>query len=212
MERRHVLVGLAALASTPALAQSNPPPPTDAPAPPAPKAKPSEPAPAPAMKIAAPLATSDSSATHMQQTLAVGALSLMMSRVAASKVKLGALKQFVGFEITEQETVASVLKAMSMPGTPPSGLVPPPSDTEVMANLDQKGKAMMDKLRALQPGTEFERSYVKAQIDTHKQLLEIQEAYLKSPDNPDETNVAKLAKGMIAEHLILLGDIQKQTG
>jgi hypothetical protein len=32
---------------------------------------------------------------------------------------------------------------------------------------------------------------------------------LKSPDNLDETNVAKLARGMIKEHLALLTEIDK---
>ncbi len=43
----------------------------------------------------------------------------------------------------------------------------------------------------------------------HQKLLEIQEAYLKAPDDLDETNAAKLARGMIKEHLALLSDMQR---
>jgi len=43
-------------------------------------------------------------------------------------------------------------------------------------------------------------------------LLEIQDTYLKVADDADETNVAKLAKGMIKEHLVLLTDIEKHLG
>ena len=211
MERRLVLVGLAALAATPALAQNNPAPATDAPAAPAAgKTAAPEPAPAPAMKLGTPTSMSDARTAHIKRTLAVGSLSLATSRVAAPKVKHAMLKQFAGFEIAEQETIANIIKGMMMPGATPMGQVPVPTDAEVMGNLDEKGKAAVEKLRALKAGPEFEREYVKAQIDGHKQLLEIQEAYLKAPDDLDETNVAKLAKGMILEHLSLLEDIEKQ--
>lgn len=214
MERRLVLAGLAALAATPALAQSSPAPATDAPAAPAPvPAVPdAAPAPAPAMKQATPLSLSDASKTHTERTIAVGSLSLATSRIAAKKVKASMLKQFTTFEIAEQETIASILKAMTMPGALPSGTVPSPTDAELQMNMDDAGKAVVAKMQAMKAGLEFERDYVKAQIDGHTQLLAIQEAYLKAPDNLDETNVAKLAKGMIVEHLALLGDIQKQIG
>lgn len=203
MERRLVLAGMAAFAASPALAQSTTAPATDAPA---------TLAPAPAMKMAAPMNVSDAAATHMKRTMAVGSLSLATSRVAAPKVKLTMLKQFVEFETLEQETIASILKAMMMPGAPPSGQVPVPTDAELMGNLDPEGKAMVEKMREMKAGEAFERDYVKAQIAAHKELLAIQEAYLKAPDNLDETNVAKLAKGQITEHLVLLSDIMKQLG
>ncbi len=52
-------------------------------------------------------------------------------------------------------------------------------------------------------------TYIRYEIEGHRKLLAIQEVYLKSPDNLDETNVAKLARGMIKEHLALLGEIDK---
>ena len=61
-------------------------------------------------------------------------------------------------------------------------------------------------------GWAFDREYLRAEIDGHNRLLEIQQAYLRAPDNLDETNVAKLAQGMIKEHLALLGDIQAVGG
>ena len=54
----------------------------------------------------------------------------------------------------------------------------------------------------------FDREYVRAQIDGHNRLLQIQQAYLRAPDDLDQTNVAKLAQGMIKEHLALLGDME----
>ena len=213
MERRLVLTGALALAAAPALAQSNPPPATDAPAAPAPAAPSSaEPAAAPAMKMAAPATMSDATTAHVKGTMEVGSLSLAISRIAADKVKHAALKQFAGFEIAEQETIASILKAMMMPGAPPSGTVKPPTEAELIANLDDKGEAAVTKMHEMKPGAAFDRDYVKAQIEGHRKLLALQEAYLAAPTDLDETNVAKLAKGMITEHLALLAGLEKATG
>ena len=216
MERRVVLAGLAAVAASPALAQSSPPPPTDAPAAvvPAPSAPAPEPAPMPAMKVA-PAArgvVSDAATEHTKRTMAVGSLSLALSRLALTKAKNPLVKQFAGFETAEQDTIADILKAMATPDVKPGGDVKPPADAEVAGNLDQKGKDLVEKLRAMKAGPDFDRDYIKAQTEGHRQLLEIQEAYLKAADDLDRTNVAKLAKGMVKEHLALLGDIEKKTG
>ena len=65
--------------------------------------------------------------------------------------------------------------------------------------LDREGKA----------GSEFDRDYIRYEIEGHRKLLDIQEVYLKSPDNLDQANVAKLARGMIKEHLVLLTEGDK---
>ena len=216
MERRMVLAGLAALATGPALAQSNPPPPTDAPAAvvPAPSAPTPEPAPMPAMKVAPSKggAVADVAVEHMQGTATVGSLSLVLSRLALIKAKNPLVKQFAGFETAEQDTIADILEGMERSDAKPLGDVKPPTDAALAGHLDQKGKALLEKLRAMTAGPDFDRDYVRAQIDGHRRLLEIQEAYLKAPDTIDQTNVAKLVKGMIKEHLALLGDIEKKIG
>lgn len=205
MQRRLILTGLAALAATPALAQSSPATSTGSGA----SANPQTPAPAPAMKMATPLSASPAAEKHMKDTMEVGSLSLALSRIAEPKVKHAMLKQFAGFEIAEQDTIADILKGMMMPGATPTGTVTPPTEAELMGNLDAAGKASVEKMRAMKAGPEFDKAYIKAQVDGHKKLLEIQEAYLAKPDNVDETNVAKLARGMIKEHLSLLADIEK---
>lgn len=213
MERRIVLVGLAALAATPALAQSaptSPPPATDAPAAPAPAAP--APEPAPAMKMDQPLDISDAVKTHRKDTMAVGALSLALSRIAQPKVKGQQLKQFTEFEIAEQDTTGDILKTMMMPGVKPMGEVKAPTEAELMAALDPADKAMVEKMHAMKAGEAFDHAYLKAEIEGHQKLLAIQTAYLKAADNLDETHVAKLAKGMILEHLTLLSDIEKHYG
>ena len=187
MDRRWMLGGVAALVTAPALAQSS----------------------AAATKTDASMAMSDMQKKHVKETMMVGSLSLALSRIALPKVKHAKVKEFAEFEIAEQETIADILKAMQMPGAAPSGSVKAPTEAELMENLDAEGKAMVEKMRNAKAGAEFDREYVKAQIDGHQKLLKIQEAYLAAPDNLDETNVAKLARGMIKEHLTLLGDLEK---
>lgn len=156
----------------------------------------------------APSAGADASEKHLRDTKAVGSLSLLLSRAALPKVTHPLLKQFAQFEIAEQETVADVLKAMQM-NAAPKGTVQAPSDAELMQNLDDAGKASVEKLRAERSGAQYDRDYVRYQVEGHRKLLDIQEVYLKTPDNLDQTNIAKLARGMIKEHLTLLADLDK---
>lgn len=156
----------------------------------------------------APSAMTDAQQKHIQETMAYGSLSLLLSRMAKSKVTHPLLKQFVDFEIAEQETVGGILKAIQT-NAAPSGETPSPSDADLMQNLDDAGKASVEKLRALKAGSELDRDYIRYEIEGHRKLLDIQEVYLKSPDNLDQANVAKLARGMIKEHLALLTEVDK---
>ncbi|RBP04566.1 uncharacterized protein DUF4142 [Roseiarcus fermentans] len=182
MNRRLILTSIASFAAAPVLVPS-------------------------ALAQDAPAQLSAARQTHITDTLAVGSLSLMLSRIAEPRVYAPPLKQFAGFEIAEQETIASILGAIRNGGRP-SGAVPSPSDSDVMQTLDAAGRAEVEKLRQMAAGRTFDREYLRAQIEGHNKLLDIQEAYLRAPDDLDETNVAKLARGMIKEHLTLLGDIQ----
>ena len=145
---------------------------------------------------------------HIKDTLTVGSLSLMLSRLAMPKVSFAPLKQFAQFEIAEQQTVADVLNAIQT-NAQPNGLIPVPSDEEVMQNLDEAGKKALQTLRGTQAGKAFDREYIRQQIEGHRKLLAFQEAYLKAPDNLDEANVAKMAQGMIYQHLALLDGMHK---
>lgn len=195
MNRRLLLASIATLPASRVVAQSTSPP-----------------APAPAQTIAppapAPSEMSDAQRKHIKDTMAVGSLSLLLSRMAKSKVSHPLLKQFVDFETAEQETVAGILKAIQS-NAAPSGSTPSPSDADLMQSLDDAGKASVEKLRALRAGSEFDRDYIRYEVEGHRKLLDIQEVYLKAPDNLDQTNVAKLARGMIKEHLALLADMDK---
>ncbi len=192
MDRRVILTSIATFAAAPllirtALAQNAP-------------------APAPASGADHPPQLSTARQNHIKDTTTVGSLSLMLSRIAQPKVSTPRLKQFIEFEIAEQETIASILKAIQN-GEAPNAAIASPSDAEVMKNLDAAGQSAVEKLRQLS-GMALDREYLRAEIEGHNRLLTIQQAYLRAPDDLDETNVAKLAQAMIKEHLTLLGDME----
>lgn len=149
---------------------------------------------------------------YIQQTMAIGSLSLAVSRIAERKTQSPKLKEFAQFEVAEQETVADVLKSLQNSGLV-SGTVKPPSDAEVEQHLDQNGRETVQKMSTAQAGAAFDREYLEAQTRGHEELLRIQETYLGSGrNNINSLNVAKLARGMIKEHLQLLADIKAGMG
>ncbi len=145
---------------------------------------------------------------YIRETSAIGSLSLAVSRIAQEKAQTDDLKEFAQLEVAEQEALADVLKSLQNPGLV-DGTIKPPSEAEVEQHLDQRGREKLEKMRAAPAGTEFDREYLAAQATGHLELLRIQETYLNSGRNNREfINVAKLARGMIKEHLQLLADIE----
>lgn len=136
---------------------------------------------------------------HLQQTLATGSVALETSRIAREKAQNADVKQFAQFEIAEQETIAEILRAM----VPQGAAAPQP---------DAKGRELLQQAQQAKAGKEFDRDYVAGQIDGHRQLLAIQEDYLKNGRNREHVAIAKLARGMIKEHLTLLETMQKELG
>ena len=193
MNRRLLLTSMAVMAASPVLAQNN-----------------SGQAPAPANNApnASQANLSPAREKHIKDTLTVGSLSLMLSRIALTKVNFARLKRFAEFEIAEQQIAADILQAI-LTNAAPNGSIPTPSDAEVMQNLDEAGKAAVQKLRDTRAGTAFDREYIRQEIEGHQKLLVIQETFLKAPENLDETNFAKMAQTMIHEHLTLLDGMQK---
>jgi putative membrane protein len=134
----------------------------------------------------------DAEMKHAQQTLTVGSVALETSRIAQKKAQNAWVKKFANYEVAEQETVAEVLKS--------SGASP--------AKMDDKHAAMMKKLQDASADA-FDREYVMGQIDGHQELLRIQEQYISAGKDVAHVGMAKLARGMIREHLDLLQTIQK---
>ncbi|WP_244477183.1 DUF4142 domain-containing protein [Methylobacterium sp. Leaf125] len=157
-------------------------------------------------------AMGEAEAKHAADTTTVGLLALQTSQIALKKAQNPKVKEFAQLEVAEQETIADVLKSMRDQSTPASGQVKAPTADTVQSNLDAKGKAMVEKLQKADAGPAFDREYVQSQIEGHQQLLEIQEAYLKTGKDRENLNVTKLMRGQIKEHQMLLQDMHKQLG
>jgi putative membrane protein len=147
---------------------------------------------------------------YVRQSLAASSLSLAVSRIAAERARLDKLKEFAWLEAAEQETLADVLKSLTAQN---AGLIERtvrrPGNAEVEQNLDLRGREVLEKIRAEPAGAGFDRAYLGVLANGHLELLRIQETYLDAgrTTRGDIVNVAKLARGLIKEHLQLLSDI-----
>jgi putative membrane protein len=149
----------------------------------------------------------DAEQKHVMDTMAVGSMSLLASRVAVKKVRDDDIKEFAEFEVAEQETIADVLMSMMDPSKA-TGKSNPPSESEARRNVPQDEHATLQQMEQME-GKEFETAYVRAQTEGHQKLLRIQEDYLASGKDPAHINVAKLARAQIKEHLQLLADLRE---
>jgi putative membrane protein len=151
---------------------------------------------------------------HMQQTMQLGMVALESSRIAMNKARNEDLKRFANFEVQEQTTLSEVLRSMMEPaataatGSTASGQS---SATAMPAmQMDANARDMMQKMQNQQAGAEFDKMYLEAQLQDHRDLLQVQERYLQSnPQDREHMNVAKMARGHIREHIALLEEMQK---
>jgi len=151
---------------------------------------------------------------HMQDTMRVGGLALLSSRVAQQQANDALVKAFAKWETSEQEAIGDVLKSIQMMGQggqmQVSGQLRPPSDDEIMAMLGDNEKQMLQQMQGLS-GAEFDQTYMQAQLEGHQQLLQIQETYLQSGQNIHHVHVAKLASPTIVEHIEHLQGMTQTT-
>ena len=120
-------------------------------------------------------------------------LSLATSKIATEKASQKNAKEFAGFELTEAIAVTSVLKDL---GTP----VPP---------MDTKAKAVLEKIKNTPSGNEFDKIYIKAQLENHEFLRDLAQNYLnKSKDKTTAAesqgrHLATLALANFKEHVAM---------
>jgi putative membrane protein len=148
---------------------------------------------------------------HIRQTTAIGCLSLLVSRMATEKINIPKLREFALLEAAEQETILDVLKSLQNPGQV-KGTVRTLSDADLEAQLVPLSLQILNKMRGMEAGADFSREFFLVQSEAHQQLLRVQEDYLKLGREPASINVAKLADGLIREHLQLLSDIKFEMG
>jgi putative membrane protein len=158
---------------------------------------------------------------HLEDTMQVGTVALATSRMALEKARDAHVRQFAQFEIAEQETVAAVLKAMQEPETTAStanagsngqptaaGTSSRTADSNGQPSLGPQGGPMVDKMQKLS-GAEFDRQYIQAQLDGHRQLLQIQDAAIQSGAPREQLAFARMARTQVSEHIVLLQELQK---
>ena len=191
MNRRHFAIGLAAASSLAATA-----------------ARPQ------AAEPTKTLPASDFDAAYQSETLQTGMLSLETSKIAQQSATNPKVKQFANFEVAEQETVSDIIKSMTT-DTDGKAKYPAPRGGARSGNAaapqtspTTETAASIKTLQGLK-GEQFEAEYVKMQVAGHQRLLAIQEEYLAKGKDPETIAVAKLTRGMIKEHLLLLGDLSK---
>lgn len=119
-------------------------------------------------------------------------LSLATSKIATEKASQKNAKEFAGFELTEAIAVTTVLKDL---GT----AVPP---------MDEKAKATLEKIQQTPPGNEFDKIYIKAQLENHEFLRDLAQEYLNNSKGTTAAesqgrHLATLALATFKEHVAI---------
>jgi predicted outer membrane protein len=150
---------------------------------------------------------------YIQQALALGTVSLQQSNFALSKAQNPRVKQFAEFEIGEQNLLTEIMHSFADPNATASTTRGAQAAASTAPELPPKDAQAMERLSKAQAGPAFDRDYVALQIQGHQELLKLQETYLQQGSgNRETTNLAKLARNQIQEHLAMLQDVQKQLG
>ncbi len=129
-------------------------------------------------------------------------LSVAASRLAVEKATDADTKQFANFELREAIAVTAILKNLNTP-------VPP---------INEGGQALLDKLKTVPAGVDFDKTYISAELANHEFLRDLASSYLEvSPDSasPEEAhgrNIAALAITAFKEHVVLSKNIVQAMG
>ena len=128
---------------------------------------------------------------YRSTTLMVGSLALKSSQLALQRATRPQVKEFAEFETAEQLTMAQVLTDTPSPSA---------------ARLDSTRAAQLQALSSFQPGQNFDVQYVTLQLQTHQELLEVQNSFLQAQPSmsSDVAHIAMLARATIQMHLTLL--------
>lgn len=136
---------------------------------------------------------------HFRKGLAGPArLSLATSRIAQEKASDKTVKAFAGFELAETTAVLSVLQDLGTPEPQP----------------DPKDQAVLAAMQAAESGSDFDKAYIKAQIESHQILHDHTAGYLKNATGGDPAekhgrHLATLALTTIREHMAICQHISQ---
>jgi putative membrane protein len=133
-------------------------------------------------------------ASYAAQTLQIGTLAKTTSQIALKNSGNAYVRRFANLEIAEQTAVAQSLT---------SNFDPPPA--ELTADQQQIVASLQG-----QSSLAFDAAYVQAQIQGHRQLLNIQQEFLAGETDPtaDFVHIALIATPFIQTHLSILRGLQ----
>ena len=129
-------------------------------------------------------------------------LSLLTSEIAVDKTTDAAAKEFSNFELREAIGVTTILKNLHTPQPP----------------MDAMAKATLDKIKSTGAGAEFDKTYIKAQLENHEFLRDLTVAYLRNTDGQTSMpemqtrQLAILALGTFKEHVVHTKNILAALG
>ncbi|SEM77348.1 Tat (twin-arginine translocation) pathway signal sequence [Mucilaginibacter gossypiicola] len=128
-------------------------------------------------------------------------LSLATSQIAVNKATNKNAKEFAGFELGEAIAVTGVLKDL---GTP-------------VPMMDAKAKATLEKIKSTPAGPEFDKAYIKAQLENHEFLRDLAQNYISkgkmagAAENQGR-HLATLSLAVFKEHVAITSRILKELG
>jgi len=157
---------------------------------------------------------SEADARHIDATLAAGTVTLQAANFADTKAQHPRVRRFAAFEREEQNLLHDVLHSLSDPGATASVTSPGTAQAASTAPvISDQGSALMERMSRAAAGPDFDRDFVRLQIERHEELLQIQERYLKSsPQNREQAAIAKMVRNQTREHLAELGAIEAEIG
>lgn len=129
-------------------------------------------------------------------------LSVAASRLAVEKATDTDTKQFANFELREAIAVTEVLGKLQVPAPP----------------INSGGLALLDKLQTTASGTDFDKTYIAAELANHEFLRDLAEFYLENSTTLTRTeeqygrHVATLVLTAFKEHIVLSKNIVHALG
>ncbi|HEY2513966.1 MAG TPA: DUF4142 domain-containing protein [Polyangiaceae bacterium] len=123
------------------------------------------------------------------------------ARVAVRKAKNQRVKQFAEHMVTDHTHAQSKLDSTD------SKEKITPQDGSVSAQLKQQGESIMSSMRASN-GSDFDRTYMDAQVDEHQKVLDLIDRYLGNVQNGNLKAVLQESRTKVADHLKMAKDIQ----
>ncbi|MCW3092892.1 MAG: hypothetical protein JWP81_3961 [Ferruginibacter sp.] len=127
--------------------------------------------------------------------------SLATSKIAVENATDARAKEFAGFELAETTVLLSVLKDLET----------------ILPEMDETARTAFNEIESQEVGAEFDRLYIKAQLQTHRLLRDLTEEYIKQApgdhlivDELQTRHIAALALVMFKEHVAITERLSKE--